>query len=912
MLEIDKEIINISNIICANIKLIDFDNLPRALIAQNILGQSRNLVEYISAKIYGRGKDIEYGKVSIHEYTDYIKRDDKYSFLREFHSFLQESKSHYTPDNGGAERLALKYYHYYLLIRDFMKEEYGMDILENLEKFPCDTDDTIQEYHEKIAEIINALPTDTEVNPGPRMYVHKVVPFAVNGKVFYEVTLTPASDNASKFDRFVCFSSVSVPSHYSLQAGISHFSITVQNKTMPIDIITNCFVSVRPCELNNYASLFGIDMSITSRSKEYIGMMNYLTRSGASFLEIVQDSQQEYEWVKDQMFAGCKTHQFEDALDRSRDLIIKELPGCNVIRYLLHTLNNKIIRNQHGQKPLPRLSYLYLKLGCIPFDTMPYATSLIQHNPDSTRLYESISSMGREHELLARYLNASMSDNARLYTPVEEVEAFTEDLDSDIEAFNSKLYYRHQDRCIEKFGQYLYVQGAYDDTEFIIKELRRLSEEGLKGYSAAIDAWLAEAILDSEEKENILRGMFIKSRLALIYGAAGTGKTYLINQISRFFDDQSKLYLANTNPAVENLRRNVSAKNCEFMTIRKYLSTKTIATKYDLLIIDECSMVSNADMSHVLGKVDYHLLVLAGDTYQIESIAFGNWFSMVQHFVPKYAVNVLGFPYRTNDEKLLGLWKKVRDYDNDLTEYIVKNHYASNLDSSIFEPQSDDEIILCLNYDGLYGINNINRFLQENNPNAVFRWGMWTFKVGDPVLFNESERFSPVLYNNLKGKILNIETDDKKEHIWFMLEIDKALTELDVQNQELELLESRKPGKSVIRFRITKKKDSDEDDESVDETVIPFQVAYAVSIHKAQGLEYNSVKIIITKDVDEMISHNIFYTAITRSRKHLKIYWSPETQHKILESFETGNENNDAAIFAGQSRLKMTCKKNLC
>ena len=51
---------------------------------------------------------------------------------------------------------------------------------------------------------------------------------------------------------------------------------------------------------------------------------------------------------------------------------------------------------------------------------------------------------------------------------------------------------------------------------------------------------------------------------------------------------------------------------------------------------------------------------------------------------------------------------------------------------------------------------------------------------------------------------------------------------------------------------------SDEDAE----TNVPFQIAYAVSIHKAQGLEYNSVKIVITKEVDEMITHNIFYTAL--------------------------------------------------
>ena len=254
---------------------------------------------------------------------------------------------------------------------------------------------------------------------------------------------------------------------------------------------------------------------------------------------------------------------------------------------------------------------------------------------------------------------------------------------------------------------------------------------------------------------------------------------------------------------------------------------------------------------------------------------------------------------------MLEFWKKVRNLDNDLTEYIVSHRYASNLNATIFSRKSDDEIILCLNYDGLYGINNINRFLQNNNPNTPYRWGLWTFKVGDPILFNESERFMPVLYNNLKGMIVGIEPDNNNDCIWFSIEVDKALTELDVWHQDLELLNSITPGKSVVKFRVTRKRDSDDDNDFANDTDIPFQIAYAVSIHKAQGLEYDSVKVIISKEVDEMITHNIFYTAITRSKKHLKIYWSPESQEKILSSFEVMDAKKDASIFAAQSRMKM-------
>lgn len=70
-------------------------------------------------------------------------------------------------------------------------------------------------------------------------------------------------------------------------------------------------------------------------------------------------------------------------------------------------------------------------------------------------------------------------------------------------------------------------------------------------------------------------------------------------------------------------------------------------------------------------------------------------------------------------------------------------------------------------------------------------------------------------------------------------------------------------------------------------------MAYAISIHKAQGLEYKTVKVVISSEVDEMITHNIFYTAITRAKENLQIYWSPEVEKKILESFKKRNSNKD-------------------
>lgn len=98
---------------------------------------------------------------------------------------------------------------------------------------------------------------------------------------------------------------------------------------------------------------------------------------------------------------------------------------------------------------------------------------------------------------------------------------------------------------------------------------------------------------------------------------------------------------------------------------------------------------------------------------------------------------------------------------------------------------------------------------------------------------------------------------------------------------------------------------TDEDDDLTSDAVIPFQVAYAVSIHKAQGLEYNSVKIVITNEIEELISHNIFYTAITRAKINLKIYWTPETEKKVLNSFKLKNGTKDVALLSSKFSLQV-------
>lgn len=151
----------------------------------------------------------------------------------------------------------------------------------------------------------------------------------------------------------------------------------------------------------------------------------------------------------------------------------------------------------------------------------------------------------------------------------------------------------------------------------------------------------------------------------------------------------------------------------------------------------------------------------------------------------------------------------------------------------------------------------------------------------------------------MKGKIVRIEVfdaDTVNARIQFDIELEKQIDKAEIiWYSSLAYLGESEEGNSIVRFSVYQTKNADEeDDHTTSKTIVPFQIAYAVSIHKAQGLEYNSVKIVITDEVHELITHNIFYTAITRAQSKLRI---PEVEHKVLEHIRPRNIDSDIKLL---------------
>lgn len=897
------EIKNIDVVINGNIS--EKDYLGRGLLSQNILSQLRNLVEDFIVLNYNK---INKSNLSVSFQDKKIAYKDleikcKPRFLNEFHKYLQASKSHYTPDNNGAERLMQKYYYYLLKLKEFAKIEFNLDILENIKDYPLNNDTSLSEYYEKIALEIDKVRIGSYNRlDKARYYVEKIKPLYIKGKIYYEITLSSATDKMNKFDRMIAYTKYDILPNYAITISLIEKEIELFSSRTSIKIINNWRVAIRSCELNNLAKIFNNDFIVKSNMIEYNNLMKYLTFENTNLLNLVLMPNLVYQKEKQKIGLAPTAHIFS-LLEQCRTIVSRKSTGYKIIRYLLYTMKNINIKKQLNKSyPLSYMSNLSLKSKCFPFEKIPFVMSMADHTPSGEDLFMSLERENCEYQLLARHVLNNIEQNGILYTPVNEVLEYG-NIDDLIKIFNSKLYGEDQlNLKLIKEHNNIFMEGYENSTFKIIKIIDSLTSTGVEGYKKAYEFWeLFDGYSQdvSEEKKEILKSLYENSRVALIYGAAGTGKTTMITTLSEYLSDKNKLFLANTNTALENLKRRVKVKDSIFYTIAEYNKNNYINKTCDILIVDECSTVSNMDILKVLNDTQFELLLLVGDIHQIESIKFGNWFSFAKEFVNRNSIYELSETFRSSDEILLELWKKVRNLEDNVTEYIVKNNFSSELNHKIFEKKDDDEIILCLGYDGLYGINQINKYLQDSNPNKKYEFGIKTYKVGDPVLFFDTKRFGDVLYNNLKGVITKIEATE--ENIYFEVEIEKPMTSLDVNNSNVELIETR-TFSSIIGFSIDKEFENDDDDDDKN-NIVPFNIAYALSIHKAQGLEYNSVKVVLTRDVEKLISANVFYTAITRAKDSLTIFWTIETGEHIIKQLSDKKNNKDFCIFKNKYNL---------
>ncbi|WP_103618211.1 hypothetical protein, partial [Campylobacter concisus] len=417
----------------ANNKLCD----ERGFVSQAILSQLRNLVEYIFQKIHSSEEKIdtnEYQQTINENAIKYIKsKGGNFTFLIRFHNFLDKSVSHYTLSENSSERLMLKYFMYLVECKNFLRERYNIEVLRNLDKFPLNLDKKFMEYYEKIVEKIeNKNVLSNSGKESNAYYVTKVKPFIVKEQIYYEVTFVNAVDTFSKFDKLIAFCKFRIFDNYTVNLWIRNENIEILNKSLQVKIIDSWEVSIRPAELQNFGKIFECSQKI-NRTSEYKELMQFLTRKKISLVDLIDSY--DYQDIKRNIISKGQVSHIFDILDKAK-AVTKD--GRNTIRYLLHNLRNQVIKKQLPNNEDRCLSDLKLNSKCLPFEEMPFATSLINHNPSFYDLLECMDTSRREHELFARAVKSRIENSGSLF--VDKKEFNFNNIDNLRSQFNSKLW----------------------------------------------------------------------------------------------------------------------------------------------------------------------------------------------------------------------------------------------------------------------------------------------------------------------------------------------------------------------------------------------------------------------------------------------------------------------------------------
>jgi len=802
------------------------------------------------------------------------------------------------PEDGQNERIMLKYYDFLWKIRQFAYNYYALNILENLEDFPILINDEEKDFNIIIAEAIKSVSGSSSFKSSI-YYIQKIVPFYVGKERYFEVTLQLASKYATKYNRLTVYTKEYISTNYSIQIGYEETEISIWEHPTKIKVLTKWRVAIEPSSLNMFALFFNKKIKISSKYNEYANLMNFLTVTGINLLDFI-DMKDEYFHKKiEEIYYNCKTNLFKEFLmDLHKQFGTKStINGRNIIRYVLLHMREEVIENLILSDEEREGNNYKVKYNpkCYPFDRNPIIYNLPNHKVNLKDVMRSVGTLkidqNKAHIAIKNYTNSS----GEIYYPKPNNR---EEFNKLVKTYNDSLteWDCEVGQKIEELDDFVYIDDYVNSTEFILNKLLSFSKQGNEGQKRLNDSFIENLKVEIDENKLVcLKNVFINSKILLIYGAAGTGKTTLMNYISNLMTKRKKLFVAKTHTALENLKRRIDDKTIsDFEGIDKIVDSEKDISDYDLVFIDECSIIDNRTMKRLLKLIsDNSLVILAGDINQIESIEFGNWFYYAKDIMPSKSIVELTDTWRTDDINLKNLWNAVRSKDHLITEMLAMDGpYSDNISNDLFVKKSEDEIVLCLNYDGKFGLNSINNYFQEANvDNKAYVWKEWKYKVGDPILFNESKRF-PSLYNNLKGTIVAIESGEN--FIKFTIETKLNITRLDEKRNDFHI-EYFTDDMVIISFYVRENdggSTEEEREKAKMNAIVPFQLAYAVSIHKAQGLEYDSVKIVIPTSVTENISHGIFYTAITRAKRMLKIYWCADTMKKIVENFENIESTN--------------------
>ena len=429
-----------------------------------------------------------------------------------------------------------------------------------------------------------------------------------------------------------------------------------------------------------------------------------------------------------------------------------------------------------------------------------------------------------------------------------------------------------KDKKIIVVDKRYYLKKFYDAERYICERLCFLNDMSITS-NISISKYIDNIEKNNKIKYDDLQNRAIYSgvnnNITIITGGPGTGKTTIIKAIVNIIIHEKRLkesdiaLLAPTGRASKKL---METTGISASTIHKYLGwdkdSNTFATdeysprseKY--IIVDEVSMIDTLLMEALLKGIKRDSkLILVGDYYQLPSVSEGQVLKDIidSDCLPVIRLNqiyrqtegsyILNLAYDIKEKNISeDLFIKKEDYlfissDNDNTISYIKEVVKK----AIKKGYTDKEVqVLAPMYKSLNGIDNLNIMLQELfNPKSdkkkEIKLRDITFRECDKVLQLVNDPDNNV-YNGDIGYIEDIIISKDK----------KIINQININYDG-----------NIVEYTPDK--------------FINFRHGYAISIHKAQGSEFDMVIMPITNSFKRMLYNKLIYTGVTRAKKSLVV-----------------------------------------
>ena len=440
-------------------------------------------------------------------------------------------------------------------------------------------------------------------------------------------------------------------------------------------------------------------------------------------------------------------------------------------------------------------------------------------------------------------------------------------------------------KIIMKDNKY-YLREMYEAEENITKRCGYLMRKS-DNLNKKLDTYVKEVessfgCFYNDKQLEAIRNSFIKNIL-IVTGGPGTGKTTIIKGIVELYKNMNKYsyndlvnHVALLAPTGRASKRISEASLLPASTIHRFLKWNKDTDKFaineyhksdvDLVIIDEFSMVDTYLFDNLLRGLKYDTkIILVGDYNQLPSVGAGqilkdmieseviNTVKLTELYRQEIDSNIINLAYQVNENTLDGNIFKDK---NDLVFYIesidttmdrikeIANTYSSNLEN--FQ-------VLAPMYKTYNGIDNININLQSIfNPKDKSKKEI----IVNNVTYREYDKVIQLVnmpddnvFNGDIGIIVEIVNGTKKEII------------IDFDG-------------NIVRYTAS--------------NFNKFKHAYAISIHKSQGSEFDYVLIPILGEYGKMLYRKLIYTGITRCKKKLILVGEPRALNIAIN-----NDNSD-------------------